>query len=77
MIDAWRLRQVDEDRKTHWLAYLIFAAKSMKKAGKKQKPVYSTFKKFYDYKKELKRVREYKQDSRLKGIGNILRKGGD
>lgn len=77
LMEAARLRQVDTDYRNHLQAYLNFVVKAEKKSGKNRtKPVYSNFKKFYDYEKELKRVTNTeKQKSRFSGIGKLLNKG--
>ena len=48
MAEAARLKEVDKDYRNHLQAFLNFAVRAKKKAGKnKQRPVYPTFKKFY------------------------------
>lgn len=77
--EAYALKFVDRERDLHELAYLTFAATATKKSGK---PVYKTFKKFYDYEKELERVKRKGLDAteqektRISTIGNLLY-GGD
>ena len=57
MRKAHEYKQVDLDYRIHQLAYLSFVATGTKKAGKnKEKPIFSTFKKFFDYDKALKKV---------------------
>lgn len=56
MTKALRLRQVDEDFKSHWLAYTTFMAQATKKQGKKEVPVYKTFRSFFNYEEELKKA---------------------
>ena len=65
------------DYRTHLQAFLNFVVKAEKKAGKhKTRPVYSTFKKFFDYEKELARVtKKENKKSRYEGIGEYLKKG--
>lgn len=65
------------DYRNHLQAYLNFVVKAEKKAGKhKSKPVYSTFKRFYDYEKELDKVKKKEPTkSRFSGIGKLLKKG--
>jgi len=74
---AVRLKQIDTDYRNHLQAFLNFAVKAKKKAGKnKEKPVYSKFEKFYNYKKEVDKVtNEGKKESRFAGIGKLLKKG--
>lgn len=74
---AVKLKQIDNDYRNHLQAYLNFAVQAEKKAGKgKTRPVYNTFKKFYDYKKELKKVENKKEDSRFSGLKKFLKRGG-
>lgn len=56
MVRALRLKQVDDDYYSHWIAYNAFVASATKKQGKKEVPVYKTFKSFYDYEEELKKA---------------------
>lgn len=73
--EAYALKYVDKERDLHELAFLTFAATATKKSGK---PVYKTFKKFFDYEKELERVKRKgleetkKEKSRIATIGNLL-----
>lgn len=74
---AVKLKQIDIDYRNHLQAYLNFAVKAEKKAGKgKTRPVYNTFKKFYDYEKELQKVEKKKENSRFSGLKKFLKKGG-
>jgi len=77
LMEAVRLKQVDMDYRNHLQAFLNFSVKAEKKSGKnKSKPVYSKFKKFYDYEKELeKATRREKKQSKFAGIGRFLKKG--
>lgn len=78
-MEAYRLKRVDEERQTHWQAFLNFAVQAKKKAGKRrEKPVYSRFDEFFDYEKELEKAKKkrVKGNERFSGIGKILRKGG-
>ena len=73
---AVRLKQVDRDYRDHLQAYLNFRVRAEKKAGKnKTKPVYNTFKKFYDYEKEVEKVTKPNNDNRFAGIGKFFKKG--
>ena len=75
LTEAYALKYVDKERDLHELAYLTFAATATKKSGK---PVYKTFKKFFDYDKELERVKRkgldatQKEKTRISTIGNLL-----
>lgn len=77
LMEAVKLKQVDMDYRNHLQAYLNFVVKAQKKAGKgKSKPVYNTFKKFYDYAKEQAKAKEKgNSESRFAGIGKLLKKG--
>lgn len=78
LIEAERYKQVDRDYRQHLQAYLNFAVQAEKKAGKgKSKPVYGKFKKFYDYEKELAKVknRGKEEKSRFSGLGKFFKKG--
>lgn len=77
MMEALRLRMVDESFHKHSQAFLNFAVQAEKKAGKgKTRPVYRKFEQFFDFKKELKKAKNPKgEDSRFAGIGKLLKKG--
>lgn len=75
LMQAVRLKWVDMDYRIHQQAFLNFAVKAEKKSGKKSKPVYTKFKKFYDYEAEIKKVKRKKEKSRFAGIGKLLNKG--
>lgn len=64
------------DYRNHLQAFLNFAVKAEKKSGKKSKPVFTKFKRFYDYEKELAKVtNKGGEKSRFSGIGRLLNKG--
>ncbi len=75
LLEAFQLRQVDRDRDAHWQAFLNYQVTGTRKGGK---PVYKTFKKFYDYEKELSKVKgnDERNDNRIETIGKLLY-GGD
>lgn len=77
LMEAVRLKQVDMDYRNHLQAFLNFAVKAEKKSGKnKSKPVFSKFKKFYDYDEEIKKAtNKGSEKSRFSGIGKFLKKG--
>lgn len=76
LMEAVRLKQVDMDYRNHLQAFLNFAVKAEKKSGKHSKPVYTKFKKFYDYEKEIANATTKKSEkSRFSGIGRLLKKG--
>ena len=76
-MDAVRLKQVDMDYRNHLQAFLNFSVKAEKKAGKnKSKPVYSRFKKFYDYEKEIAKITKKGNESGIaSSMSRFLRKG--
>lgn len=76
-MDAVRLKQVDMDYRNHLQAFLNFSVKAEKKTGKnKSKPVFSKFKRFFDYEKELEKAQKKDgEKSRFSGIGKFLKKG--
>ena len=76
MQKAIELREVDKDYRNHLQAFLNFKVKATKRAGKgKERPVYSVFKKFYDYHRELSKVcdREKKED-RFAEVKEVIRR---
>lgn len=76
LMEAVRLKQVDLDYRNHLQAFLNFAVKAEKRSGKKSKPVYSKFKRFYNYEEELEKAQNKgKEKSRFSGIGSFLKKG--
>lgn len=55
VVRAVRLREIDKSRWCHLGAWLHIPAKAEKKAGKnRKKPVYDSFRKFFDYDKYLR-----------------------
>ena len=77
LMEAVRLKQIDKDYRNHLQAFLNYAVKAEKKSGKnKSKPVFTKFKQFYDYEKELKKVKGKEEaKARFSGIGELLKKG--
>lgn len=77
LIEAVRLKQIDQDYRNHLQAFLNFAVKAEKKTGKgKSRPVYSKFKQFYNYEKEVEKVtNKSNEKSRFSGISKFLKKG--
>lgn len=78
LMEAVRLKQVDLDYRNHLQAFLNYSVKAQKKTGKnKSKPVYTKFKKFFDYDKAVANAlkKESKETSRFSGIGKLLKKG--
>ena len=75
-MEAVRLKQIDKDYRNHLQAFLNYAVKAEKKVGKnKSKPAFTKFKQFYDYEKELKKVKGKEEKTRFSGIGSLLKKG--
>ncbi|UYY10090.1 hypothetical protein OLL89_04570 [Enterococcus faecalis] len=60
---AFNLAEVDEERKRHELAYLNVKAQATNKKGK---PVFESFKSFYDYEKRVAEVLAANQPQRTK-----------
>lgn len=76
LMEGVRLREIDKDYRNHLQAFLNFAVRSEKKTGKgKSRPVYTKFKQFYDYEKELSKAQQkHEEKSRFAGIGKLLAK---
>lgn len=73
MMEALELRMLDESLHEHRQAFLNFAVKAEKKAGKgKTKPVYKSFRQFFDFDKELKKMKNRRKPSRFAGITKLL-----
>ncbi len=77
LMEAQQYKQVDNDYRQHLQAYLNFAVKAEKKAGKnKTKPVYNRFKKFYDYEKAINDIKNKRKiESKFTGLSKFLKKG--
>lgn len=73
-MEAQRLKQVDIDYRNHLQAFLNFAVKAEKKAGKSSRPIYTRFKKFYNYEEQIKKaMNENGNTSKFSGIGKFLK----
>lgn len=60
---AVKLKQVDMNYRVHLQAYANFRVRAEKKAGKnKTRPVYTTFRKFFDYEKEIDKALGQSED---------------
>lgn len=57
LCEAEGYKQVDRHKDIALGAWLSFLATAKKKAGKNLKPVYPTFKSFFDYEAELKKLK--------------------
>lgn len=53
---AFNLKQIDEERDMHLQAWLNHGVTATKEQGKKQVPVYETFKEFFDYEARVKEI---------------------
>lgn len=74
LLTAHNLKLVDKERDIHETAWLTFAAQAKKKAGKnKEKPVYRTFKSFFDYEKEIEKVTK-KKESRFARLSKFIQR---
>lgn len=74
------MREVDKDYRNHLQAFLNFAVQASKKAGKnKSKPVYSKFKQFFNYRREIERVKKYSKQKTdpFAGVKKHLIEKGD
>ena len=74
LMEAVRLKQVDLDYRNHLQAFLNYSVKAQRKTGKnKSRPVYTKFKKFFDYDKAIANAKKKeKEQSRFAGIGKLL-----
>jgi hypothetical protein len=72
-----KLKQVDMDYRNHLQAFLNFSVKAQKKTGKhRSKPVFTRFKKFFDYEKAIANAHKKEiPQSKFNGIGKLLEKG--
>lgn len=62
---------LDESLHEHRQAFLNFAVKAEKKAGKgKTKPVYRRFRQFFDFDRELRKIKNRRKRSRYVGVPN-------
>lgn len=74
LMKSKELEMVDEEYRIHLQAYLNMSAQAKKRAGKKVKPVYTTFNKFYNYKKALDRVMGVKRKSKFDELAKFINK---
>lgn len=75
LMEAVQYKQVDMDYRNHLQAFLNFAVKAEKKSGKnKTKPVYNRFNRFYDYEKEIDKIKNKGNGkSRFSGLSKFLK----
>lgn len=57
LCEAERYKQLDKQKDIALGAWLSFVASAKKQVGKRLKPVYPTFESFFDYAKELKKLK--------------------
>lgn len=70
MMKAQELKEFDENYKAHRLAFLCMVATGKKK----DKPVYRKFKDFFDYERELNKLKQRtKQDQRMNRMREYVR----
>lgn len=74
LMKSKELEMVDEEYRIHLQAYLNMSAQAKKRAGKKVKPVYTKFTKFYDYQKSLDRVMGVKRKSKFDELAKFINK---
>lgn len=72
LMKSKELEIVDKHYELHLQAYLNMAASARKQVGKKIKPVYMNFNKFFDYQKELDRVMGIKKKSKFDGLAQFI-----
>lgn len=73
-MNAAKLKQIDMDYRNHLQAWLTFSAKATNKNGK---PIYKKFSKFYDYEKEVEKLKSNgEKKSRFSGLSKFLKRGG-
>ena len=73
LMKSKELEMVDEEYRIHLQAYLNMSAQAKKRTGKKVKPVYTTFNKFYNYQKSLDRVMGIKKKSKFDGLAQFIK----
>lgn len=72
LMKSKELQIVDKHYELHLQAYLNMAASARKPVGKKIKPVYMKFDKFFDYQKQLDRVMGIKKKSKFDGLAQFI-----
>lgn len=74
LMKAAGIHEIDTMHHIHLQAFQNVRAKARKSAGRgKTRPVYTTYKKFFDYEKELKKARRKKESSRYDGLKKKLK----
>ena len=74
LMKSKELEMVDEEYRIHLQSYLNMSAQAKKRVGKKVKPVYTKFTKFYDYQKSLDRVMGVKRKSKFDELAKFINK---
>ena len=74
LMKSKELEMVDEEYRIHLQAYLNMSAQAKKRVGKKVKPVYTKFTKFYDCQKSLDRVMGVKRKSKFDELAKFINK---
>ena len=72
LMKSKELQIVDKQYEIHLQAYLNMSAQARRRAGKKMKPVYTKFDKFFDYQKQLDRVMGIKKKSKFDGLAQFI-----
>ena len=73
LMKSKELQIVDKQYEIHLQAYLNMSAQSRRRVGKKMKPVYTKFDKFFDYQKQLDRVMGIKKKSKFDGLAQFIK----
>lgn len=73
LMKSKELQIVDKQYEIHLQAYLNMSAQARRRAGKKMKPVYTKFVKFFDYQKQLDRVMGIKKKSKFDGLAQFIK----
>lgn len=78
MMEALEFRMIDESYKAHLQAFLNLSVKAERKAGKyKTRPVYRKFEQFFDYEKEIDRIKNKKKtEDRIKRYVKMKKESG-
>lgn len=73
LMKSKELQIVDKQYEIHLQAYLNMSAQARRRVGKKMKPVYTKFDKFFDYQKQLERVMGIKKKSKFDGLAQFIK----
>lgn len=72
LMKAAALRVIDTERDIHLLAYMTEVAKSRKKVGRELRPVYKTFKDFFDYERRVDELMGAKEPMKISRIAEAV-----